>query len=339
MKKNILKTILLLALVASSSCTKKTEPLNEFNHQWPDNINRTWLGPDFWANRLQDWEINDGRINCLVSDRNRNVNLLTCRLSENDGDFSVSVVTGLINPESKSSDNNWIGMRIGAKGEFDDYRDDAIYGKGLNLGVTTSGDLFIGEPNVKHNGNAKALKLHLEKGIILKVTGKQNENNYNIVLEAINPETGELLTSVAKSQVSQNDIQGSLALVSNFTKTEKNGEKASCWFDNLKISGKKVKCYPERRFGPILFSQYTLTDGILKITAQMPPVCNKDGKKVILETEEQDGNWITVGESVIDEFSRTATIRVENWDNSLDVPYRLSYKILTQNNELENFFR
>ncbi|MCK4699006.1 MAG: hypothetical protein KAT38_01680, partial [Bacteroidales bacterium] len=199
MKKNILRISLLLVIVASSSCLKKSEPLNEFNHHWPDNINRTWLGQDFWANRLQDWEINDGRINCFVSDWNRSVNLLTCRLSENDGDFSVSVATGLLNPESEPSDNNWIGMRIGAKGEFDDYRDDAIYGKGLNLGVTTKGDLFIGEPNVKHNGNAKALKPHLEKGIILKVTGKQNENSYDLVLEAINRETGELLTSTIKN--------------------------------------------------------------------------------------------------------------------------------------------
>ncbi|MBE9510057.1 MAG: alkaline phosphatase D family protein [Bacteroidetes bacterium] len=339
MLKNSVKIILAIFLFAGNSCTKKSEPFNEFSHHWPDNINRTWLGPDFWANRLQDWEINDGRINCLVSDLNRNINLLTCRLSENDGDFSVSVTTGLINPKNESSDNNWIGIRIGAKGEFDDYRDDAIYGKGLNLGVTTSGDLFIGEPNVKHNGNAKALKPYLEKGIILRATGKQNGNSYDLVLEAINRETGELLTGIVKNGLSKNDIQGSLALVSNFPDAEKTREESSCWFDNWEISGNKVKCYPERRFGPILFSQYTLTDGILKMTVQLPPVCNKDEEKVILEIEEQDGNWKTVGESVIDEFSRTATIRVENWDYSSDIPYRLSFKLITQNNELETFSR
>ena len=338
--KNSLKIILLLFLLAGNSCTKKSKPFNEFNHFWPDNINRTWLGADFWANRLQDWEINNGRINCLVSDRNRNVNLLTCRLSENDGDFSVSVATGLINPENEPSDNNWIGIRIGAKGEFDDYRDDAIYGKGLNLGVTTSGDLFIGEPNVKHNGNAEALKPHLEKGIILKITGKQKKNSYDLVLEVFNRETGELLTSTIKNGLSPNDIHGSLALVSNFPDSEKTREESSCWFDNWNITGEKIKCFQERRFGPILFSQYTLTDGILKMTAQMPPVNTQEGnKKVMLEIKVKGNNWKTVGESVINEFSRTATIRVENWENSSDIPYRLSYKLLTQNNELENFFR
>jgi len=239
---------LVLLLLASNSCIRNSEPINEFSHHWPDNINRTWLGPDFWANRLQDWEINDGRINCLVSDQNRNVNLLTCRLSENDEDFSVSVTTGLINPESEPSDNNWIGMRIGAKGEFDDYRDDAIYGKGVNLGVTTSGDLFIGEPNVKHNGNAEALKPYLEKGIILKVTGKQNESSYDLVLEAINRETGKLLTSTVKDGLSPNDIQGSLVLVSNFPDAEKTREESSCWFDNWSITGKKIICFPDRCF-------------------------------------------------------------------------------------------
>ena len=337
--KNPVIIILVLFLLASSLCTKESEPLNKFNHHWPDNINRTWLGPDFWANRLQDWEINDGRIYCLVSDRNRNVNLLTCRLSENNGDFSVSVTTGLVNTESEPSDNNWIGMRIGAKGEFNDYRDDAIYGKGLNLGVTTKGDLFIGEPDVKHNGNAQALKLHLEKGIILKVTGKQNGNDYHLVLEAFSQETGESLARIGKDGLSPDDLRGSLALVSNFPEAEKTREESSCWFDNWSITGEKITCFPERRFGPILFSQYTLTDGILKMTVQMPPVCNKDGKKVILEIKEHDGSWKTIGESVINEYSRTANIRVENWDFSSDIPYRLSFKLLTQNNKLENFFR
>lgn len=337
--KNSVSIFLLLLLLAGNSCTKETTSLNEFSHRWPDNIQRIWLGPDFWANRLQDWKIDNGRINCIVSERNRNVNLLTCRLSEEDGDFEISVSTGLINSEQEASDNNWLGIRIGAKGEFNDYRDDAIYGKGLNLGVTTSGDLFIGEPNVKHNGNAKALKPHLTKGIILKVTGKQNKNSYDLVFEAINPETDELLTNVSRSNISKNDIEGSIALVSNFPDVVKQREKSSCWFDNWKISGNKVKCYPERRFGPILFSQYTITDQILKITAQMPPVSEKDGEKVILETKEKDDNWKTVGESDIDKHSRTATIRVENWDCSSDIPYRLSCKLFTQNNKLENFFR
>lgn len=339
MLKNRVKIILLLFLLASGSCIKKSESFNEFSYHWPDNINRIWLGPDFWANRLQDWEINDGRINCIVSDRNRNVNLLTCRLTENDGDFFVSVTTGLINPETEPSDNNWIGIRLGAKGEFGDYRDDAIYGKGLNLGVTTKGDLFIGEPNVKHNGNAQALKLHLGKGIILKVTGKQNGNDYHLVLEAFSQETGESFARIEKDGLSPNDLWGSLALVSHFPDAENAREISSSWFNNWEISGKKVKCYPERRFGPILFSQYTLTDGILKMTVQMPPVCNKDGEKVILETQEQDGTWKTVGESVIDEFSRTANIRDESWDYSSDIPYRLSYKLLTQSNKLETFSR
>ncbi len=339
MLKNKAKIILVLFLLAGNSCTKNTEPFNEFSHYWPDNINRTWLGPDFWANRLQDWEINDGRIYCLVSDRNRNVNLLTCRLSENNGDFSVSVTTGLVNPESEPSDNNWIGMRIGAKGEFDDYRDDAIYGKGLNLGVTTKGDLFISEPNVKHNGNVQVLKPHLEKGIILKVTGKQNENSYDLVLEAFSQETGESLARIEKDGLSPDDLRGSLALVSNFPEAEKTRKVSSCWFDNWSITGEKIKCFPERRFGPILFSQYTLTDGILKMTAQMPPVCNKDGEKVVLEIEKQDGSWKPVGEAIIDKFSRTATFRVESWHQTSDIPYRLSYKLFTENNKLEGFSR
>jgi len=34
----------------------------------PTNVTRTWLGPSYWANRLQDWRLHDGRLECLAGD-------------------------------------------------------------------------------------------------------------------------------------------------------------------------------------------------------------------------------------------------------------------------------
>jgi alkaline phosphatase D len=31
----------------------------------PANLTRTWLGPAYWGNRLQDWQLANGRIECL----------------------------------------------------------------------------------------------------------------------------------------------------------------------------------------------------------------------------------------------------------------------------------
>src|SRR5687768_1881119 len=41
---------------------------------------RTWLGREYWANRLADWQLNDGKIECLAGaagDQVRTVSLLT----------------------------------------------------------------------------------------------------------------------------------------------------------------------------------------------------------------------------------------------------------------------
>ncbi|MBX2843161.1 MAG: hypothetical protein KTR26_15435 [Flammeovirgaceae bacterium] len=38
----------------------------------------------------------------------------------------------------------WASFRIGAKTEFNDYRSSAVYGKGIQSGILSSGKLFIG---------------------------------------------------------------------------------------------------------------------------------------------------------------------------------------------------
>ena len=84
-----------IVLLLSVSCNVQDDN-NSFTINFPEDISRTWLGPEFWANRLQDWEINNSRIECLLADANRNVGLLTCELSSNTGSFSTSVDVGVL---------------------------------------------------------------------------------------------------------------------------------------------------------------------------------------------------------------------------------------------------
>ena len=63
---------------------------------WNDTPNQYWIGPDWHANRLQDWQVKDNRIICTeVSDRlpMRTLHLLTARPYD---DFSLQVTTGTI---------------------------------------------------------------------------------------------------------------------------------------------------------------------------------------------------------------------------------------------------
>ena len=40
------------------------DPL-EFHAGFSSGIERCWIGPDYWANRLQDWRLVDGRLECV----------------------------------------------------------------------------------------------------------------------------------------------------------------------------------------------------------------------------------------------------------------------------------
>ncbi len=325
-RENPIFILYLIVLFAFSGCSDDKLSSKEFNSDFTENTTRVWIGPEFWANRLQDWRLNDGRMECLTSEPNRNLNLLTWRLEEVEGEFEMQVRTGLLSDSLPHNDKNWIGFRLGAKGQFNDYRDDAIYGKGLNIGITTEGDLFIGEPSVKSNGNAKALVPYLKNELILKATSTILEGKYYLKLAAINPESNEVLVEIEELDVPEQNLHGSVALVSHFTENGRNNNIPSCWFDDWRASGSKLKNYPLRVFGPVLFAQYTLSRGVLKMTAQMPPLGDNDANEVDLELF-KDGEWGKFGSATIDPMSRTATFKIENWDNSKDINYRLMYNL------------
>ena len=331
---------LFLFLLTINACQPSPKSATKFTSTWTEGIQRTWLGPEYWANRLQDWEISDGKINCLISHFNRNVNLLTHQIGDQEGEFEMSVVLGLLNDTIATSDKNWVGFRIAAIGQFNDYRDDAIYGKGIDAGITTSGDLFIGELPVKLNGNAKTLISHLNNGLKLQVSLELSEELYTVKLQALDLKTKEILLEIEKQNIPNENLSGSFALVSHFAEIEGNRNIPSCWFTDWEISGSKIRNYPERTFGPILFSQYTLSRGILKLTAQMPPVGSKDGQTVTLNILDETGkNWKEIAEAPIDNMSRTATFRIENWDNTKDQPYQLSYMLYMGKDKLKEFTR
>ena len=316
------------------SCSNNSS--NEFTGHFPEGVVRTWIGPQYWANRLQDWRVNNGRLECLTSQANRNVNLLTWRLKDEPGTFVFTVKTGLLDESLSGSGKYWMGMRIGARGRFNDYRDDAIYGKGLNAGITAKGDLFIGTPPVKENGNAKALLPYVKKGVVLKYELENSDDKYFLKLSALDPETGEELASVEEQDVPKQHLYGSLALVSNFDIKKRNNEKPSAWFDDWTLKGSKLEHHPERKFGPVLFAQYTLSRKVLKMNVQLPPVGESDSKEVLFQTKiEEYGKWRTVQKAAIDKDSRTALFRFDNWDDTKDVPYRVAYQYSIGDGEMQ----
>ena len=61
--------VVVIILAVCASLTSRAD----LQSQWPKGIERTWIGPEYWANPLQDWQLKAGRIECVASGGDRNV--------------------------------------------------------------------------------------------------------------------------------------------------------------------------------------------------------------------------------------------------------------------------
>jgi len=279
----------------------------------------------------------------------RNIYLLTNEIGKDDGDIKISVHANQLTRKDSLSEG-WIGFEVGIKGEFNDYRDNAIRGRGFPVGITTNGELFIGKIDTIN-------KVHFNKPLSdLDLTFEalpQKDGKYTLTFSVKNATEEK---SISRKDVPSKWIEGGVSLMCHNGKLEPfSGEKAlseyPTWgtspnkrrggnvrfgFSNLKVSGSKITQHKEQAFGPILFALHTLSDGTLKLTAQMPPIGAKDGKTVDFQIKTKD-KWETIATEKIDELSRTATFKITDWDGTKDIPYRLVYKLYDTGNTLKEY--
>ncbi len=311
------------------SCTSQDDDRG-FKSNFPISVDRVWIGPEYWANPMQDWKLQDGKMLCTVLGRDRNVHLLTKSIDAQTSDFSMSIDAGILQKTNNAKD--WVGFKLGAKGEFDDYRSDAVFGKGLNVGVTAMGGLFIGDIAAANNDKAAEIMKSLD-GFTIKVKGLRDGNNTSLTLE-IHGKKG--LIHQIKSKIDADQLVGDVAVVSHFHPgaegTRATILKSSAGFQNWQLTGSKLAETDDHAFGPILFAQHTLSNEVLKMTAQLPPIGDSDGKEVLLEVKLGD-QWQEAARSAIDKDARTATFKVENWNDTKDHDYRISYQYTASGDE------
>ena len=306
-------------------------------------LERPWLGPEYWSNPLQDWRLRNGRIECISTGKNRNVHLLTRRLGSQKGDLTMSVRIGTLDGRPLKGTRGTAGFRIGIRSPLGDYRSSLIKGGGLNVGITTAGRLLIG--NIAQTQTRATLADLKGNAVELRLKAEPSGDGYRIVLSAHNPATGAVLGRAVRDGIAAERLVGNLAIVSNYgpvqarrgQRTQGGGAAARFWFSDWKVSGSKVETHEDRKFGPILFAAHTLSRGVLKMTAQMPPIGANESQTVRLEIR-TDGEWNTVGREQIDPLSRTATFRVEKWDASRNVPYRLVYALTDRSGRTRDHF-
>lgn len=336
------------ALAAGSLLPTSTSALSApalFGSQWKNDLDRVWLGEQFWANPMQDWQVREGRAECIAAKPNRNVHVLTCELADRKGDLKMSVTIGRVGGGKLSGDGKGsAGFKIGILGtlrdypKLRDYRNNLAFSSGWDVGFTAAGDLFFGDARQPQSkvelGDAESVKLFLsvdEKG-----------GTYALKLFVMDAKDDRMLGELSKNDLRPNQLIGNLAIGCNFgpegpragakkkkAEVGKDVGNGLFWFSDWIISGSKVAVDETHRFGPLLFNHYTVSGGIMKMTVQMPPLGADDTREVRFEIEDGPG-WKVISTAQIHAQARTASFRITDWDTSQDIPYRLSYVFKTR---------
>ena len=307
-------------------------PRESLPTSWPTEIKRTWIGPDFWANRLQDWQVANGRIEMTeqASDKPlRTLHLLTRRLGENQDAFSMRVSLGWINPELVAEEAT-LGFIIGAGAQVNFKAAALIHhssgpGMGIFAGINSEGQLFFRDLNDPENDAITGGGSPSRQGYDLSISGEHTVDGYTLKLAGRSIETGateELLLQTDSS------LAGNVALAASMTRA---------WFGGWETGGEKFEDYPDRNAGPVLGIQYTLSDRVMKMTAQMMPIGHTDTPNARLEIQ-KDGVWSEAASTEIVVPGYTAPFRIENWDDTLDTPYRVAYDIEQPDGSARTYF-
>jgi hypothetical protein len=285
---------------------------------WNKTHDRVWLGGEVWANPMEDWRVAGGAAECQTTGGNRNLHLITHQVTDAGRSITMSAVVRRV--EKRKFDGG-VGFRIGVRNELNEYRSNCFARSGINAGLI-DGKMTLGRKQ-------KPITADVSKDLKLSLEGRPRGGRYELTLiahDAGGNELGRITQTVAGEA-----ILGNVALVNNFDAKLKQGQGSRYRFNAWSVAGDAFSVSPERKFGPILWSMYSLSDSrsdegfVLKISALTGPLGADDNKDVELLVE-RGGSWKSLGTASLDTDAWTATFRIPNWDETTETPYKLVYR-------------
>lgn len=315
---------------------------------------RRWLGPEFWANRLEDWQFAGGRIECLCDRPGkpvRTVFVLTHEVGPGAGEARLKVRTGVLGEPAPG----WSGFLVGIGAGRLDYRAAKLVhhfsgeGGGIMAVFESDGRCTFRE----HTSEARPrafTPLPAGRGtedVSYRRTGGEDveltlvitpdrggSGRFDLALTASKADSGEEISTARLRGVAEEDILGGIALVSHPGGPPGRGRPAGgrFWFRDLEVSGAKARSHPERAWGPVAGTLFSLNGRVLRLGAQFMPLGATVRDEPVEYTAARldyipragaQARWIRGPVARIEAPSQTAVFRIAEWDSRRAYEYRI----------------
>ena len=224
------------------ACQSSPEPA--FHSDWSQQPDRIWAGPQYWANRLQDWQVRGGRLECVENSEARPmrvIHLLTGALENQGTELQMRVETGPIDAGALGEES-WTGFLVGAGSEQIDYRLTALTHHraaedgGMFVGVDGTGRVVFRDFTQGGGGDTWSVTGKTQPGELaeieaaarsgeglqdqpfqalrLELSARPTGETFSLTLTA-KDESGALLSTASLDGVQTDLLNGSVALVSH----------------------------------------------------------------------------------------------------------------------------
>ncbi|UCH09515.1 MAG: alkaline phosphatase D family protein [Fidelibacterota bacterium] len=323
--------------------------------RWGHIDQRRWVGPNLWANRLQDWQVRNGRLECITATAHppmRTVHAITREVSIQEGEeFHLAVqVKGPVN--ALREDQSLAGFLIGAGNGWLDYRAAAVVQafSGLGGGLLCVVDYAANRLTFRNNHDEEHGHVYPELDGIEYIPGessidrcegdmlleltvrKESDDDYTLALTGWDVRRGTFLGTAVLQHRPASDIRGSLALVAHPGKA---GFQAPLAFADFRCWGPMIRIRTDRQFGPVAGALYSLNGDVLRMAIQFMPLAwpgvllDRHPAPLLARLEFRkrgSGTWQKADVARISQPEYMAFFRIEPWDGSQEYEYRVTFR-------------
>jgi hypothetical protein len=340
--------ILLLAFLLLSACqsVELAPAPKPFADAWASSPDRPWPGMDWYANRVQDWRVRDGRAECIYGgDRQagRTLHLLTRTVDESGRDPVLIEVRLALLGDGPLAPKACAGLLLAMGGEGIDPRATALVqqvpaaGGGLLLSLDAEGRLSLRDFSAP-DGRSSSWTLPGNKDFSTLPLLAQSEDrlpdaSWPVTLrvtwaaDRLNARATSATGLIAEFTIDgfpRASLAGSLSL---FSARGAQGAEQGFVFEAFSISG--ARATPERAFGPVLGTLYTLADdvggsAVLRLNVQLPVLADADFPILSLHIGDDSGGWKKVSDGILRrDGSWTVPFGLADYDDSTDRPFKI----------------